>query len=78
MGLAQTDLDGQARVAQRVFARGARAAVIARDGDDVGARLGHARRDGAEGRIAGILTEICARGLIVFSSSTTCARSSME
>jgi 5,10-methenyltetrahydromethanopterin hydrogenase len=28
--------------------------------------------------MAGILTEIFARGLIVFNSSTTCARSSME
>src|SRR5215213_9863229 len=50
VGLAQTDLDRQARVTQGVFARGARAAVVAADGDDVGARLRHARRDGAEVR----------------------------
>src|SRR5689334_8972390 len=35
---------------QGVFTRRARAAVVARNGDDVGARLGDAGRDGAEVR----------------------------
>ena len=47
LGVGEADLPWHARVFKARQRRGAGAAVVARDQDDVGVRLGHAGRDGA-------------------------------
>jgi hypothetical protein len=76
--LGHADLRRQARAPQRVLARRAGAAVVSGQRDDVGAGLRDPTRDDPDVRVTGIFTATRARGLTVFSSWTTCARSSME
>src|SRR5262245_28457619 len=55
MSLFNADLDRHSDVAQSMFSRRPGASVVTADGDDVGARLGDARGDRADGRQRGDL-----------------------
>ena len=79
LGLGQADLPGRAGVGQRGQRRGAGAALVAGDGDVVGARLGDAGGDRADARPRDTsFTEMRACGLTFFRSWISCARSSIE
>ena len=79
LGLGQADLPGRAGMGQRGQRRGAGAALEARDGHVVGARLGDAGGDRADADFGDQLhRDRGAFGLTFFRSWMSCARSSIE
>ena len=78
LGLGQAELPRRAGVLERGQRRRAGAAVVAGDQDDVGVRLGDARRDRADADLGDQLDVHPGRGLAFFRSWMSWARSSIE
>ena len=78
LGLGQAELPRRAGVLERGQRRGAGAAVVAGDQDDVGVRLAHAGGDRADADLGDQLDVHPRRGLAFFRSWISCARSSIE
>ena len=78
LGLGEAELPRRAGVLERGQRRRAGAAVVPGDQDDVGVRLGDARRDRADADLGDQLDVHPRRGLAFFRSWMSCARSSIE
>ena len=78
LGLGQAELPRRAGVLERGQRRGAGAAVVAGDQDDVGVRLGDAGGDRADADLGDQLDVDPRRGLAFFRSWISWARSSIE
>jgi len=78
VGFRKADLPGRSRVLDRGQRRCPRAALEARDGHMVGARLRHAGRDRADADLGDELDRDVRRRIDVLQSKMSCARSSMQ